>query len=826
MSVQRVTGRRPKDEITSCAVKATKTAKMTDGIEEAITEVDTFEVEELRERLERLGRSIKGTKPVLADRLPNDDEDDEEGDDVPGKGEASSEEEEEEELDVKTLRTAALKEELRKRSSKVTGKKSELRARLQRALDQEATSTEETTTDDSEDEEVEITLQRGKKNADKKIKSLMSLKEAQKSLPVFTGDKGENIQRWLLTFETIAKIAGQADIEEEAIIQYSIDGIRDDEVNKTILYGASSIKEFRKKLQLYETQKENSGKSHRSIQRPSNNDKPKRIAVDKMTDRKDGVIVKPKHCFVCGNKNHLSRDCPDKEKGRKCFKCDRFGHISSEYTTEVKKSSSTNTESRARVDAVEATKRKIPKDIKMLGQDVTACIDSGSDLHLVRFSEYQRLGAPKLELKKIVFDGANSKDNKTIGRFTTEIEIDEMKFDFVFHVVPDEYIPYNVIVGVELTDLAEVRLRHRAAKVVSLEEKEMKEIVVQIDDPGWQTVLSINAQVEPEPEVSTRHIADPKIREEVKEIVENYEPRKTKETEVKINIILNDEVPVFQNPRRLSADQRKIVNEIVDEWLQRGIVRHSTSNYASPIVLVAKKNNQWRLCVDYRMLNRKILRDRNPLPLIEDQLDRLQDARVFCTLDMKDGFFHVPIEESSIKYTAFVTPDGQFEFLRVLFGLCNSPAVFQRFVRAVFQRLINDGTVLAYLDDLIIPAKTEAECCEKLKKVLKQAEMYGLIINWKKCEQLVRRVQYLGYIVEEGEIRPSDEKTKAVKNFPKPKSVKQIQSFLGLTGYFRKFIPDYARIARPLSNLLRNSVKFHCGPLHFQVGAFLSTTMK
>lgn len=228
-------------------------------------------------------------------------------------------------------------------------------------------------------------------------------------------------------------------------------------------------------------------------------------------------------------------------------------------------------------------------------------------------------------------------------------------------------------------------------------------------------------------------------------------------------------------------------------------------------MLVEKKNGQPRLCVDYRCLNKKIIRDRNPLPLIEDQLDRLQDARVFSTFYLKDGFFHVPIEENSVKYTAFVVPDGQYEFLKVPFGLCNSLAVFQRHVRAVFRSLIASGTVLAYLDDLIIPAKCELEAFDKLKVVLKVASDYGLIINWTKCELLVDKVDYLGYIVRAGQIQPSDRKTTAVAKYPEPRTVKQVQSFLGLTGYFRKFIPQYAIHARPLSQLLKNNVKFEFG---------------
>ena len=133
--------------------------------------------------------------------------------------------------------------------------------------------------------------------------------------------------------------------------------------------------------------------------------------------------------------------------------------------------------------------------------------------------------------------------------------------------------------------------------------------------------------------------------------------------------------------------------------------------------------------MDYRRLNKIIVRDRYPLPLIEDLLDKLQEAKIFSTLDLKDGFFHVPIEEDSTKYTAFVVPDGHYEFLRFPFGLCNSPAVFQRSIRAMFRTLIANGTFLTYLDDLIVPARSEDENLEKLAQVLNLASNHGLIIN-------------------------------------------------------------------------------------------------
>lgn len=312
----------------------------------------------------------------------------------------------------------------------------------------------------------------------------------------------------------------------------------------------------------------------------------------------------------------------------------------------------------------------------------------------------------------------------------------------------------------------------------------------------------------PRHEVTVDGVKDPVIKYELEKMITDYQPLKTKQVAISLRLILKDEIPVYERARRLAPAERSQVNVIIQNWLQEEIIRPSTSKYASPVVLARKKDGTIRLCVDYRKLNRKILKDRYPLPLIEDQLDRLRGSIFFNTIDLKDGFFHVPVEENSRKYTAFIVPDGHYEFLRTPFGLCNSPAIFQKYINAIFRELISEGIVLTYLNDLIIPSSTEKEGLCKLQKVLSTAGDHGLNIRWNKCCFLQRQIEYLGHVIENGCVRPSKQKTSAVKNFPTPTNVKQMQSFLGLTCYFRKFIPQYSLIARPLSDLLKDKVEF------------------
>lgn len=173
-------------------------------------------------------------------------------------------------------------------------------------------------------------------------------------------------------------------------------------------------------------------------------------------------------------------------------------------------------------------------------------------------------------------------------------------------------------------------------------------------------------------------------------------------------------------------------------------------------------------------MNRAIEKNGHPLPLIDDLLDKLENVRVFSTLDLKNGFFHVPVEKENRKYTAFVTHCGQYQFLKAPFGLCNSPRVFQRYINAAFWDLIQQNIVLLYVDDLIIPTVNEQKALDRLRIVLKNASEYGLQLNLKKCQFVKKSIEFLGHVIEGGRVHPSSEKVKAVLNYPEPKGLKQI----------------------------------------------------
>ncbi|GFX95818.1 retrovirus-related Pol polyprotein from transposon 297 [Trichonephila clavipes] len=275
-----------------------------------------------------------------------------------------------------------------------------------------------------------------------------------------------------------------------------------------------------------------------------------------------------------------------------------------------------------------------------------------------------------------------------------------------------------------------------------------------------------------------------------------------------LDIALADDEPIFHKPRRLPFAERDIVDAQVDEWVKNGIVEPCSSPYASQVVVVKKKDGKSRVCIDYSRLNRKLIKDNYPLPLIDDILDCLQKAKIFTTLGLKNGFFQVAVNERSRKFTSFVTHNGQYQFRRMPFGLSTCPSTFMLYINAIFRHLISKSIVLPFMDDIVILAVNESQALEYLKIVLEVACDYGLEINFKKCQLSHNTIEFLGHIIENGRLFPSPSKTKAVINYPDLKKIKDVRQFLGLTGYFRKFLPSYSTIAKSLSDLLHKDSLF------------------
>ena len=268
--------------------------------------------------------------------------------------------------------------------------------------------------------------------------------------------------------------------------------------------------------------------------------------------------------------------------------------------------------------------------------------------------------------------------------------------------------------------------------------------------------------------------------------------------------------PIYLRPHRLAIDSRDKLQEQVNKLLRDGQIRHSTSQYAFPIIGVPKKDGSLRLVIDYRKLNAVTIPDKLPMPRVDDVLDRLHGARYFSTLDISWGYWHIAMDPDSIEKTAFVTNQGHYEWLVMPMGLMNASSTFQRTIQQILGDLLYNGAI-NYLDDIIVYSKTQEEHFELLNSIMDKLVRNNIKLKRKKCEFMRSEVTYLGYTVSHNRVRPAQQKVEAILKFPTPKSAHDIRRLVGMGQYYRRFIPHYSQMVKPLTDLTRKDQPFVWG---------------
>ena len=273
-------------------------------------------------------------------------------------------------------------------------------------------------------------------------------------------------------------------------------------------------------------------------------------------------------------------------------------------------------------------------------------------------------------------------------------------------------------------------------------------------------------------------------------------------------LLTPDAVPIKQKPYRLSKAQMEALKIQLIKLINNNLIEPSNSPWSSPVVLVPKKNKDWRMCVDYRRLNNVTIKDSYALPLIDEIFMYIgNNAKVLSTIDLYSGYHQIPMAEEDKEKTSFTTVFGNYNFRVMPFGLCNAPASFQREMNRIFFDLIG-VCLFVYIDDLIIFSQSLEAHIVHLQKVFSILLSNGLKINFEKCAFFKTEVNLLGHVLSINGLLPMPEKTKVILNWIPPKNVTQLKSFLGAVGYYRKFIKNFSQSANPLFELLKKNSKF------------------
>ena len=265
--------------------------------------------------------------------------------------------------------------------------------------------------------------------------------------------------------------------------------------------------------------------------------------------------------------------------------------------------------------------------------------------------------------------------------------------------------------------------------------------------------------------------------------------------------------PISIAPYQMALIEQIIVKQQLQEYSDKGFIRLSTSPWGAPAILVGKKDGGKRMCIDYRGLNQVTIKNKYPLPRIDDLFDQLSGAQIFSKIDLQKGFHQLRVKEADIPKITFRIRYGLFKFLVMPFGVTNALTFFMDLMHQIFSPFL-DKFVVIFVDDILIYSKTEQEHEEHLRIMLETLRREELYVRLSKCSFRLWSISFLGHIVTGDGISVDPKKVQAVRDWPTPKAVKQVKQFVGLAGYYRRFVKDFSKLAAPMTKLTRKGEKF------------------
>ncbi|GJX41344.1 putative reverse transcriptase domain-containing protein [Tanacetum coccineum] len=519
-------------------------------------------------------------------------------------------------------------------------------------------------------------------------------------------------------------------------------------------------------------------------------------------------------CSKCNRFGHLGRDCrspPNVNTGanqRACFECGAQGHFKKDCpklkNNNNRGNQAGNAKAQAKVYAVgnagaNPDNNVVTGTFLLNNRYASILFDTGADRSFVSTAFSSRIVITPTALDHDY--NVELADGRIVGLNTIirGCTLNLLNHPFNIDLMPVELGSFDVIIGMDWL------AKYHA--IIVCAEKIAQEYLTK----GCHVFLANITATKDEDKSKEKRLEDVPVVQEFPEVFPEDLPGipPTRQVEFQIDLVPGA-TPVARAPYRLAPSEMKELAEQLQELTDKGFIRPSSSPWGAPVLFVKKKDGSFRMCIDYRELNKLTVKNRYPLPRIDDLFDQLQGSSIYSKIDLRSGYHQLRVREEDIPKTAFRTRYGHYEFQVMSFGLTNAPAVFMDLMNRVCKPYL-DKFVIVFIDDILIYSKSKKEHEEHLRQILKLLKKEELYAKFSKCEFWISRVQFLGHVIDCRGIHVDPAKIESIKDWASPKTPTEIRQFLGLAGYYRRFIEGFSKIAKTMTKLTQKGVKFDWG---------------